>query len=346
MKKKKSFWIVIALLVISLTITGCGGTKTTTEATPNTGDDQAIDPEAANFPNKPITIVVPWGPGGRTDTWIRAIAIPMEKHLGVPVVVTNQPGGVGVVGAIAVAESDPDGYTIGPYCTAHYLASFLKTPPFEPEAYDPIAMFTDISYVIVVAADAPWDNFIDLVEYAKENPGKVKHGNTGTGTEDHVYASYLYNVLGLDMQQFPYAGDSGAITALLSGEIDVSMMAVAPAMPQILSGDLKALAVSSVERMDFLPDVPTFKEQGIDFTESAWTGLFVPKGTDPAIIEKLRQSVEYACNDAEFRKVMEGLYSPIVYKSGADLEQQINETLAKLDDWIKRILDAGIDLGI
>ncbi|MEL7565998.1 MAG: tripartite tricarboxylate transporter substrate binding protein [Dehalobacterium sp.] len=340
MKKVRLISIVLVLcMIVMLLLTGCAGNSES-----NSNSTASPETEAKAFPDKTITVIVPWPAGGRTDTWIRAIAVPMEKDLGVPVVVANHAGGAGVIGAQAVADSSADGYTLGPFTVAHMMAEYVKNPPFQPDLYEPVAGFTDIPYGIAVKADAPWNTLQEYLDYAKNNPGKIRHGNTGTGNEDHVYIEYLYHDLGIEALQVPYAGDAPAITALLGGEIDVAMMGLPPLMPQVKSGTIKVLAVSTRDRYEFTPDIPTFIEQGVDFERSTWTGFFVPKGTPPEVIERLQQAIEAAVNDPDFEKVMTDLFSPIVYFNTQQLKEKTESTRATLKELVDEMENMGIKI--
>lgn len=323
--------LIIAMLAAVL-VSGCSQ------------NSQPKPQEEYKFPTRTINIIVPWPPGGRTDTWIRALAVQLEKDLGVPVVVSNHSGGAGVIGARAVAAAAPDGYTLGPFTVAHMIAELVKDPPFNADLYAPVAGFTSIPYGIAVNANSPWQTLEEYLADAKANPGKMKHGNTGTGVEDHIFSEDIYNRLGIEVKQVPYQGDAPAVTALLANEIDIAMMGIAPLLPHLKSGTLRVLAVSSAERYPFAPDIPTFVEQGVDFKETTWTGIFVPKGTPQAAIDRLRQAVEAAVKDPDFKQVMDGLNSPIRYYDTAQLTEQLNITRTKLKDLIDDLESRGLKL--
>lgn len=320
------YLLVVILLVLALA--GCGAPK---ESPPEVNNDK----QGEEFPERTVNIIVTWPAGGRTDTWVRAIAIPMEEYLGVPVIVSNHSGGGGIVGAQAVAQSGATGYTLGAFTIAHYIGEHMKEPPFKSEAFEPVAGFNITPYALAVNANAPFDTLEEFIAYAKENPGKIRYGTAGKGSEDHFRTEVLYKKIGIEGELIPYLGDAPVITALLGEEINVTLLAISPLVPHHKSGGLKILAVADKERSKYLPDVPTFMEEGVDFTGSTWTGFFVPQGTPAEVVAKLDEAVKMATEDPEFKKVMEHLYSPVAYWSSQELAENVELT----KKWILDVMD-------
>jgi len=337
-KKRYIVTLITLLLAAAVVLSGCANN------TPK--DNQGSSDPTADFPKRPITIIVPWNPGGRGDLFGRAIAVPMEEYLGVPVVVSNEPGGVGVTGSYTVAKAKPDGYTLGSFATTHLFASYLKNPPFQPDKFVPIGGYAEIFEVIAVKADAPWKDFNDFVEDAAAHPGKYLHGNTGVGQDDHIYAEVLYAELGIDVPQMAYDGEGGQIPALMSGEVDIVMASMPAVIPYVASGELKVLAISSEERSEMLPDVPTFVEQGIDFTETAWTGLYAPVGIPDNVIAVLEKAMEHARNSKEFQKAINNMKASVNYLDSKGLKAKNDKTLPKIEQWLETLKALNIDLGI
>lgn len=346
MKSKKILALILAVLLLALTFAGCGQTAAAPAAAAAPAQASGNDSAASSgtFPSSTITIVVPWNPGGRGDTFGRAVANYLTEELGVSVIVSNQPGGVGVTGTYAVAESKADGYTLGSFAATHMFASF-KNPPFQPENFIPVGSYAEIYECLVVKADKPWNNLDDFFKDVKANPGKYIHGNTGTGQDDHIYAAALYAEQGLDIMQMPYDGDSGLTSALLSGEVDIAMIALPSVASYIDSGEMKILAISSTERLERLPDVQTFVEQGVDFTETAWTGLFAPKDTPADVIATLEGALAAVRSNPEFIETLENMYVNVSYMDSAAFSAELESMKPRIQSWLDLLKSQGIDLG-
>lgn len=329
MKTRPLSWGIICVLIFVLVTASFGCTPSE---------------EVEEYPSKTINIILPWNAGGRTDIFVRALAHSLEKDLGVPVVVSNHVGGVGVIGARAVAAAGKDGYTVGPFTVAHLMSRFIRETKFEHELYDPVAGFVKVPHVIVVSSESPWDTVEDFFDYAKENPGAIRHGNSGAGTEDHLAAAKIYGDRDISVVQVPYQGDAPLIPALLSGEVDVTLIGTTAIAPHYLSGDFKILTISTDERFSLCPDVPTMKELGIDPPQQSWTGLFVPKGTPENVIKRLRDAVEVAIEDPDFVDVMESIYTPICFYDTDELGNQVDETNQYLESTINELEKKGIKL--
>lgn len=347
MKKTRILARVLVLSLMLVILAGCGGTPAPggTSSVPG-GNSEPTAGSDGKFPNGTITIVVPWSAGGRGDTFARACANYMTQYLGVPVIVSNQPGGVGVTGSYAVAESAPDGYTLGSFATTHMFASYLKNPPFQPDSFIPVGGYAEIYEALVVKSDKKWNDLSDFIADAKSNPGKYLHGNTGVGQDDHIYAAALYAEQGLDIVQMPYDGDAGLTSALLSGEVDIAMIALPSVASYVESGEMKILAISSTERLEDLPDAPTFVEQGVDFTETAWTGLFAPAGTPDDVIAVLEEALDAVRNNPEYQATMKNMYVNVNYMDSKGLQSEIDRVLPAIQGWLDTLNALGVDLGI
>ncbi len=319
------FVLVLGLLVtLMLSSIACTPTATSDGEGAQTGGEVSEQAGKTDFPSGTVTIVVPWPAGGRSDITARLLAAALEPELGVPVIVANTSGGGGVVGARSVGQAKADGYTMGLFASGINVAQWTKQPPFEFEKYEPICRLFINPLTITVRADSPWQTLDDFLNYAKENPGKVKHGNGGAGTADHILAEGFYKDIGVKVTQVPYEGDSPRITALLGGEIDVNTAGIGSLKSQLEAGEIRVLAVSSEERSPFLPDVPTFKELGYDFTGVVFDGMYVAKGTPEAVIKILEEAIEKACTDPEMEENLNNLSVDIQYMPSKDFKDYLD----------------------
>jgi tripartite-type tricarboxylate transporter receptor subunit TctC len=252
------------------------------------------------YPTKAITWVIPFTPGGITDTTGRMIAKALSEKLGQPVLVDNKPGAGGVVGTEAVVKSKPDGYTII-YGTAGTIATnpALYKLSFDP-AKDliPVHAMGESPVVIAVNPKAPFKTVAELVDYAKKNPEKVTFASPGAGTTAHLSGALFQLVTGTKFTHVPYKGSAPAMTDTIAGVVDLVFDYPVTTMPQVEGGKVRAIAVLSPERLKVMPDVPTIAESGYPKGElSSWSGIFVPAGTDAKIIAKLSKAFGEALRD-------------------------------------------------
>jgi tripartite-type tricarboxylate transporter receptor subunit TctC len=264
---------------------------------------------AQTFPSKPVTLVVPFPAGGALDIVARGLADQMRTDLGQAVVVENRAGAGGTVGSAAVARAAPDGYTVlfGSLAT-HAIASGLYPKlPYDPIAdFAPITQLTSSPLVLAVSPALKASTVADLVAAAKAQPGKLNHASTGNGTAVHIAGEAFRMATAIDVMHVPYKGGPQAITALLSGESQFMLANPQLVLPMVQAGKLKALAISGPARLDALPGVPTLREagiQGVDIT--TWFGLWAPKGTPAAVIERLNGAARKALASAEMKRQLE-----------------------------------------
>ena len=266
----------------------------------------AVQRDAASFPNKPITLVVPYAAGGGTDITARAMAEAAEKYLDQPIVVVNRTGGGGAIGIMEGASARPDGYTVT------YLVAELTTLPhmgllpITYEKFEPIAQTNFDPSAITVRADAPWTTAAAFLEYARTHPGEVKMGNAGTGSIWHLAAATLEKESGVTFTHIPYEGAGPAVSALASGFVDAVPVSPAEVKSLVEQGQLRTLAVNTAERSEALPKVPTLYEAtGLRFEFiGTLRGLAVPKGTPQEITDRLEQAFMQATEDPMFRERM------------------------------------------
>ena len=258
---------------------------------------------AQTYPSKPITMVVPFPPGGVADTVGRPVAEAMSRHLKQSIVVENKGGAGGGIGMAQVAKSRPDGYTVLMSLSSLVVLPeadkiLQRAPMFQVNQLKPIARFTADPTVLVVRADSPWKTYAEFMAYVKTNPGRVSFGSSGNYGTMHVPMEQLKAATSTFMLHVPYTGAGPAVLSLLSGQIEALSTGPASVKQHIASGRLRALAHWGEGRLASMPEVPSFKELGVPIQYSQWSGLFVPADTPAAVVDSLRQAARFAAQDA------------------------------------------------
>jgi len=297
---------------------------------------------AQDYPSKPITMVVPFPPGGVAEIVGRPLASLIEKTLRQPVILINRPGAGGAVGMASVAKGPADGYTIlmGLSSISIFPVSDRingKEPPYELKDFSPIALVTADPTVLVVRADGPYKTVKDLVEAAKAQPGKINYSSSGVYGTLHVAMEMFANAAGIKLFHIPYQGGGPAVTALLAGQVEASAQGPAAAIGHIRGGKMRALASWGTERLKLLPDIPTFKELGYDAEFYIWSGVFVPAATPAPIVMKLRQAVREAATSAEFAAAMEKVSTPVSYLDAPEFQKYWERDAARLKVALEKI---------
>lgn len=296
----------------------------------------------AAYPDKPIRLVVPFAPGGGTDTISRILADEMSKDLGQNVIVDNRPGAGTIIGTGVVAGSEPDGYTLLMATPAFAVNPSLNAKmPFDTfKDLAPVALVARSFNVLVVNKDVPINSISELIAYAKEHPDELDYGSFGNGTSAHL-AGALFNALaGTSLTHVPYKGAAPAITDLIGGQIEVMFTTVASVSGHIASGSVRPLAVTSSERSPAFPDLPTVAEAGVPgYVADGWYALYTPTGTPPEVIARLNAAVAKAAEADSFKKIekTEGLI--IAPDTPEDLDRYIRSEAAR---WKDVIAKAGI----
>jgi tripartite-type tricarboxylate transporter receptor subunit TctC len=256
--------------------------------------------QAQTYPDRTITIVVPFAAGGPTDTVTRLVAEAMSRTLGQQIVVENVGGAGGTVGAAQVAAADPDGYTL----LLHHIgmatsATLYRQLPYNPlEAFEYVGLVTEVPMTIIGRKDLEPTTLAELVEYAKANADSVTYANAGIGAASHLCGMMFMAAIGTPLVTVPYQGTGPAMTDLLGGQVDFMCDQTTNTTKQIQGGTVKAYAVTTAGRLDVLPDVPTAIESGLaDFNVSVWHGLYAPKGTPQEAIDKLAAALQTALKD-------------------------------------------------
>lgn len=303
----------------------------------------AIAPMAlAQFPDRPITMIVPFPPGGVADTVARPVAEAMSRDLKQPVVIENKPGAGGGIGMALAAKSKPDGYTV-----LLSLASltvlpeadkiFGRAPAYQIDQLKPIARFTADPTVFAVRAEAPWKTLADFIADARANPGKFTYGSSGNYGTMHVPMEMFAGTAGIKLTHVPYTGAGPAIVGLLGGQVDALATGPATVVQQIKAGKVRALAQWGNERLVALPDVPSLKETGNNVEYAQWSGLFVPVGTPEPVVQRLREAARAAANDERVKQVLLTAGSPVQYLDAPEFQRYVDADAAKMADVVKRI---------
>lgn len=258
--------------------------------------------QAFPAPGKDLRHVIPWGTGGATDTAMRGFMQFFEKHLGIPVVTENIPGGLSAVGLLHVKTAPPDGYTIGTMTYDILTLELQGLAPVRWKDFELLGTVTDHPSALMVASGR-WYDLAEFRAEASARPGGIKVGNVGTGGVWHQHAAAMEKALGVRVSHVPYEAGSGAqLSALLGGEVDAIVTSLPAALPFIRDGALRALGVMSQERDELVSDTPTFREAGFDVVYGSFRIVVAPKGTPQPIVEHLEHTLHDAWEDADFQK--------------------------------------------
>ena len=259
---------------------------------------------AADYPSRPIRLIVCVPAGGGVDTVARIVADGLQKRLGQPVVVENRAGAAGNIGAEAVFTSEPDGYTLLAAQASPLTVNPLlyKKMNFDPTQFAPVAIMTVIPNVLLVRPDFPAKTAQEFIAYAKANPGKINYASQGIGTSSHLTAALLEHVIGAKFVHVPYKGTSPALNDIIAGHVDMIFMELASAIKLHQAGRAHILAVATAKRIASLPDIPTMGEVGIkDFESSAWNAIAAPPKTPAAIVAKLNKAINEVLRSPELQ---------------------------------------------
>ena len=294
------------------------------------------------YPNRPITIIVPFPPGGVADLTARPVAAAMEKVLKNPVVVVNKTGAAGAVGMSSVANSKPDGYNLLMALSSISIIPeadklFDRQPAYTMDQLIPIALISADPTIFVVSASRPWKNVKEFVEDAKKHPGEFSYSSSGVYGTLHMAMEMFSHAAAISLKHVPYSGAGPALTAILGGHVDTLASGPAVVIPHIKAGKLRPLAGWGAKRVASLPEVPTFKELGYDIEFYIWAGLLAPRGTSAPVMKIIRESVKQAVATPEFKSAMEKIETPIAYLDAPEFQKFWDKDAKMLAVAIKRV---------
>jgi tripartite-type tricarboxylate transporter receptor subunit TctC len=290
------------------------------------------------YPNRPVTFIVPWSPGGSTDLSMRAIAQIAEKHLGQRIVIENKAGVSGTLGAQALAQgARPDGYTIAQMpITVFRLPAMMKTN-FDPSSdFTWIIHLTGYTFGVVVRAESPWKNWGELIAYAKANPGKLTYATPGNGTSLHITMEDIALREGIQWVQVPFKAFAEGNVALLGGHVDMHSDSTGWA-EQVNSGRLRLLNTWGAQRTKRWPAVPTLKDLGYPIVSNSPYGIAGPKGMDPAVVKVLHDAFKKALDDPEYQKTLEKFDQEAFYLNSADYAALAKKSVEEEREAVKRL---------
>jgi tripartite-type tricarboxylate transporter receptor subunit TctC len=288
---------------------------------------------AAEYPTKPITLMIGFAPGGPSDVMARIITKKMEQILKQPLVIENRAGAGGSIAGTAVARAAPDGYTVL-LATGSLLAinvSLYKNLGYDPEKdFEPITMVGTQTNVLYTHPTLPAQTLGELITYAKANPGKLSFGSGGNGTPAHLAGEMLKIEAKIDMTHVPFRGTGPALQAVIGGHVPMAFNPPPPLIPHIQNGTIRAIAVTTHKRTAALPDVPTIAERGFPgFDATTWHGLVAPAGTPKDVVATLNRAAVAALNDAEVRKALTDLGVDVVADTPEEFRAYIKSEIPK-----------------
>ena len=284
----------------------------------------------ADYPEKPVEIIVPFGAGDALDSTARVIAERLKEKLGVPIIVKNIPGAGGGKGTAEANKAARDGYTLLMGSTGALTARpLIRDPGYKTDDFVPLAQLVEVPIGLAVAADSPYSSVKDIVEAAAKAPGKVKYSTPGPGATQHINMEIFAKDQGIQMPHIGGRGGKGAVTKALSGEVDFVFVGASNYTSLAKAGKLRVLAVAADERVPYLPDVPTFKEQGYDFTVAVWFGLLTHDGAPQAVVDKLRGVVSDVANTDETRALYKKFNLNEAFLDGSAFQKRIDANVSK-----------------
>lgn len=296
----------------------------------------------ADWPERPIHMVVPFPPGSSPDLLARTISEPLSQALGQPVVIDNKPGAGGNIGTRMVAKATPDGYTLvytinGPLVTAPEL--YKKTLGYDPlKDLQPITLVATSPNVLTVPAALPVENVEDFVKLARERKGALNYGSVGPGSSAHLAMEMFKSEANIDLVQIPYSGFPQVISAIIAGDVQAGFMVPAIAMPQVQSGKVKALAITSLQPSESLAGIPTMDKQGYPgFEAISWNAIFAPAGTPAPIVDRLNKELAQIINSDAVRKQLAQQYFTPAPSTPAELTDRIQKDQTRWNAVIKRL---------
>lgn len=299
---------------------------------------------AQGYPNRPVKIIVPFGPGGFTDVVARILGQKLGAAMGGSFVIENKPGAGSTIGADQVAKAAPDGYTLLMVSSTHMISPWIyKSIPYEPiKSFAPVSKLVDSAYVLVINPKVPAGNVQELITLAKAQPDALHYASSGNGSTQHLMGGLFVSMTGAKLKHVPYRGSNLATTDLIGGVVESSFAGVTNALPHLASGKLKALAVTTAARAPQLPDVPTLQEAGVTgYDASNWLALLAPAGTPNEIVQRLNGEIAKVMAQPDAQKALFDAGVQISLSTPEELTQLMQNESVK---WGKIVKDAAIRL--
>jgi tripartite-type tricarboxylate transporter receptor subunit TctC len=317
--KKRKYLLPFAAAILALGLSGCGSGKANSE----TGGTSS---SKSDYPTKAIQMIVPFSPGGTTDSAARALASVANKYLpnGQTVAIVNKDGGAGTIGMNDVVQAKGDGYTIGMATSGPItIKTHSNEVAYKPENFKPIIQVVATPNVLVVKADSPIKTFEDWLNYVEAHPNKFTYGTSGAGLTQHITMENLMTKTGVKVQHVPFKGGAPALTALLGGNIEGALVQTPEAIPHIEEGTLRPIWISGSFKPDELKDVPLLTEKDIDVKADVWTGLVAPSSVPDDVVKVLHDSFKKALEDPAVIEQFKKIGTDSVYKSTEEFQDII-----------------------
>jgi tripartite-type tricarboxylate transporter receptor subunit TctC len=298
--------------------------------------------QAQPYPSRPITMIVPFAPGGIADLTGRPLAAAMSRLLGQNIVVENRAGAGGAIGHAAAAKAKPDGYTI---MTALSSITVIpesekvngRVPSYQMTDFTPIALISADPMVLLVPADSPWKTIKELVDDARARPGKISYSSSGLYGTAHTCMEMFAQAAGIKMLHVPYAGGGPSMAALLANQVNMTPQSPGVANAHVKSGKVRALFSWGAQRVPSIADIPTLRESGYDAEFYIWAGLFAPAGIPAEVRERLVAAARQAVREPEFQKTMAAMNTPIDFREGRDFDAYLRTDGARLAEVVRKM---------
>ena len=302
----------------------------------------AASAAVAQYPDRPVTMVVPFPPGGLADTVARPVAEALSRELKQPVVIENKAGAGGAIGMAHAAKSKPDGYTVlmalSSYTVLPEADKVLgRAPQYQLGDLRPVARYTADPTVLAVRAESPWKTYAEFIAAARADPARLTFGSSGNYGTMHMPMAMLALAANVKMTHVPDTGAGPAIVGLLGGQVDAIATGPATIVQHVKSGKVRVLAHWGEARIASLPDAPTLRELGVPVVYAQWSGLFVPSGTPDTVVTRLRDAARAAANDERVRQVLGTAGSPILYLDAPEFQRYVDADAAKMADVVKAV---------
>jgi tripartite-type tricarboxylate transporter receptor subunit TctC len=301
----------------------------------------ALAAHAQQYPDRPIKIIVPFGPGGFTDVAARILQKELAPAIGQAIIVENKPGAGSTIGTAEVAKAKPDGYTLVIVSTAHVISPHLyKQMPYDAlKDFAPVMKIAEGPYVLVVHPSLPVKSVGELIALAKAQPGKIDYASSGNGSAQHLVGALFVNMSGAELTHVPYKGSNQAMNDLLGGQVKVSFAGVPNVLPNVTSGKLKALGVSTARRYAEMPDVPTIAEAGVPgYDATIWLGVLAPPGTPREIVQKINAEITKVLSTPESRRLMASAGVEVATSTPEEFSRLMQ---SEMERWGKVVRDTG-----